>query len=61
MDIPFQAVEDGGEGIGEDMVVVDELTIGAAGPIGDAPAEGFGGTGEDLGDAMAVLEADRFA
>ncbi len=56
--MPFEAVEDGGEGIGEDVVVVDELAIGTARAVGDAPAEGLGGTGEDLADAMAVLEAD---
>jgi len=56
--MPFQAIEDGGEGVGEDAVVVDELAIGATRAIGDAPAEVLGGTGEDLVDAMAVLEAD---
>jgi len=58
MDNPFKTVEDGGEGIGEDMVIVDEFAIGTARTIGDTPAESFGGTGEDLADAMAVLEAD---
>lgn len=57
-DMPFEAVEDGNEGIGEDVVIVDELTIGATGAIRDTPAEVFGRTGEDLGDAAAVLEAD---
>jgi hypothetical protein len=33
---PFELFELGGEGIGEDEVVVDELTIQAAGPITDA-------------------------
>ncbi len=59
--MPFEAVEDGGEGIGEDVVVVDELTIGTAGAVRDTPAEGLGGTGEDLADTVVVLEADRFA
>jgi hypothetical protein len=58
VDIPFETVEDGGEGISEDEVVVDELAIGAAGSVGNAPAEGFGGAGEYLANAFAVLEAD---
>ena len=37
---------------------MDELAIGAAGTIGDAPAEGLGGTGEDLGLAGGVLLTD---
>ena len=56
--VPFEPVEFGNEGIGQDEIVVDELAIRATGAIGDAPAEGFGGAGEDLADAMAVLEAD---
>jgi hypothetical protein len=58
--MPFEAVEDGGKGIGEDVVVVDELTIETAGAVGNAPAESLGGTREDLADAVVVLEADRF-
>jgi hypothetical protein len=57
-DVPLQTVKDGSEGIGEDVVVVDESAIGTAGSIGDTPAEGLGRTGKDLTDAMAVLEAD---
>jgi hypothetical protein len=57
LNIPFHAVEDGDEGIGKDVVVVDEFAIGTAGAIGDTPAERLRGTGKDLADAMAVLEA----
>ena len=58
MDMPFQTVEDSDEGIGEDVIVVDEFAIGTAGAIGDAPAEVFGRAGKDLADATAILEAD---
>ncbi len=57
-EVPFERVEFGGEGIGEDEVVVDELTIRATRAIGDAPTESLGRTGEDLRDAFAVLKAD---
>ncbi len=56
--VPFELVEFGDEGIGEDEVVVDEFAIRATGAIGDAPAEGLERAGEDLADAAAVLEAD---
>ncbi len=56
--VPFELVKLGDEGIGEDEVVVDKLTIRATRAIGDAPADGFEGAGENLGNAMAVLEAD---
>ena len=56
--VPFELVELGDEGIGEDEVVVNELTIRATRAIRDAPADGFEGAGENLGNAMAVLEAD---
>ncbi len=54
----MEFVELGGEGVGEDVVVVDEFAIGAAGAVGDAPAEGSLGAGEDFGDAVGVLEVD---
>jgi len=57
-DTPFQVIQDGSEGIRENVVIVDEFAIGTTRPIGDPPTEGFGGTREDLTDAMAVLEAD---
>ena len=56
--VPFEAVEDGGEGIGEDVVIVDQAAIGTTGAIGNAPTQGFSRTGEDLTDAFAVLDAD---
>ena len=56
--VPFEQVEFGGEGIGEDEVVVDELAIRATRAIRDTPAKGFGGTWENLANAAAVLEAD---
>ncbi len=56
--MPLLAVEDGGEGIGEDVVVVDEFAIRTAGAVGDTPTEGLGRTGEDLADAVAVLYAN---
>ena len=57
-DNPFEQVEFGDKGIGEDEVVVDELAIGTAGTIGDTPAEGFLGAGKDLIGTMAVLQTD---
>lgn len=48
-DIPFQAVKLSDEGIGEEIIMMDELAIRAAGALGYAPAEGPGGAGEDLG------------
>jgi len=47
-DIPFQAVKLDDEGIGEEIIIMDELAIRAAGTLGDTPAEGLGGAGEDL-------------
>ena len=38
--MPFELVQFGAEGIGEDEVIVNELTIGATGAIRDAPAQG---------------------
>ncbi len=58
MDVPFELIELGGEGIGEDEVVVDEFTIGATRAIRDAPAEGLLRAGQDLTNAMAILEVD---
>ncbi len=45
--MPFNglAIYDNFEGIGEDVVIMDELAIGATRAIGDAPAEGLLGTG----------------
>jgi hypothetical protein len=56
--MPFQAVEDSGEGIGKDIVIMDEFAIWPAGAIGDAPMEMFSRAGEDLTDTTAVLKAD---
>ncbi len=56
--VPFKPVEFGSEGISQDEVVVDEFAIRAARAVGNTPAEGLGGTGEDLADATAVLETD---
>jgi hypothetical protein len=56
--VPVELVKLGGEGVGEDEVVVDEPTVGSTGAIRDAPAEGLARTGEDLEDATGVLEAD---
>jgi len=58
LDIPFQAVEDGGEGVSEDVIIMDEGTIGATRAVGDPPAKVLGGAGEDLADTTAILEAD---
>ena len=56
--VPFELIKLGDEGIGEDEVVVDKLTIRATRAIGDTPADGFEGAREDLANTMAVLEAD---
>jgi hypothetical protein len=57
-EVPVEHVELGGEGVGEDEVVVDELPVRTTGTVGDAPAHGLAGTGEDLEDAIDILEAD---
>ncbi len=44
--------------VGEDEIVMDELAIRAARAIGDTPTEGLERAGEDLVNAMAVLETD---
>jgi len=54
--MPFQLVEDGGEGVGEDVVVVEQFAIRATGAIGDTPAQVFSGAGEHLADATAILQ-----
>ena len=56
--VPFELVEFGGEGIGQQEVVVDEFAIRATRAIRDAPTEGLLGAGEDLADAAAVLQAN---
>jgi len=55
---PFELIEFCGEGIGEDEIIMDEFSIGTTRAIRNAPAEGFEGTGKDLANAMAILEAD---
>jgi hypothetical protein len=57
--MPFELIKPGDEGVGEDEVVVDERAIGAASAVGDAPAKGLAGAGENLVAAMSVLEVDR--
>ncbi len=57
-EMPVELVEFGGEGVGEDEVVVDELAIGTTRAIGDAPTQDLLGAGEDLADAMGVLEVN---
>ncbi len=56
--VPFELVELDAEGIGEDEVVVDELTIRATGAIGDTPAQRLERAGQDLTNAVTVLKAD---
>jgi hypothetical protein len=56
--VPFELVEFGDEGIGEDEVIVDEFALGATRALGDAPAEGLLRAGEDLVNATAVLKTD---
>ena len=56
--MPFELVELGGEGIGQDEVVVDELAIRATGAIRDAPTQGRERARQDLANAAAVLQAD---
>ena len=55
-EMPLEQVEAGGEGIGEEVIVMDKLAIGAASAFGDTPAEGFERAGEDLGTALNLLE-----
>ena len=55
---PIELIELRNEGVGEQKVIVDELAIRATGPIRYAPAEGLERAGQDLTDAMGVLEAD---
>ena len=55
---PVEIIETGSEGIGHDVVVVDEASFGVAGTIGDTPAEGLGRAGEDLGLAGTILGFD---
>ncbi|HVM70606.1 MAG TPA: hypothetical protein VMT91_02525, partial [Anaerolineales bacterium] len=57
-EMPFKLVEPGDEGIGEEEVVVEELTIGATSAVWNTPAESLLRAGEDLRDAMGVLEMD---
>ena len=56
--MPFELVELDREGIGQDEVVVDEPAIRAAGAIRDAPAQGLLRAGQDLANAVGVLQAD---
>jgi hypothetical protein len=58
MEVPFELVEPGHQGVGQDEVVVDQLAVGAAAALGDASAEGPGGAGEDLAYTAGVLQAD---
>ncbi len=51
-------IEFGNKGIGEDEIVMDELAIRTTRAIGDTPTEGLERAGEDLVNAMAVLETD---
>ena len=55
---PFELIQLGDEGIGEEEIVVDEFAIRATGAIRDAPAEGLERAGQDLADATGVLQAD---
>ena len=54
-DGPSEAIEDGGERVGDGDVVVDEEAVGVAAAIGDAPAHGLARADEDLGFAGGVL------
>ena len=56
--VPFELIQFGGEGVGQDEIIVDELAIRSTGAIRDAPPKGFHGAGQDLADAAAVLQAD---
>ena len=58
MDDPLKHVEGANERIGEEKVIVDELSIGTTSAFGDTPAETLGGTGKDLGATGGVLETD---
>jgi len=57
-DDPLKAVENGYEGIGHEMVVVDQLTGGIADTFRDTPTEGLGRTGEDLSLTGTILGLD---
>ena len=57
---PIEAVEDGGEGIGNGDVVVDEETVLIAATLGHTPTHDLRGTGEDLGLTGGVLAIRRF-
>ncbi len=56
---PFEFIEDGGEGIGDWDVVVDEQTVLVAAASGNAPAHELARAGQDLGLAGGIL-AIRF-
>ena len=57
---PIKFVKLGDEGVGEDVIIVDEGTFGITGSLGDSPTEGFAGTGQDFGLASSVLGFDLF-
>ena len=52
---PLEVVEDGGEGIGDGDVVVDEEAVLVAATFGDTPAHDLRWAGEDLGFTGRVL------
>ena len=56
---PIEFIEDGGEGIGDGDVVVDEESVFISATVGDAPAHDFLRSGEDLGFTGGIL-AIRF-
>jgi len=52
---PCEAVEDGGEGISDGDVVMNEEAVLVAAAFGDAPAHDLGRSGEDFGLTSGVL------
>ena len=56
--VPFECVQPGNEGVGENEIIMEEFAIRATRAIGYTPAHGLERAGQDLTDAAGVLQAD---
>lgn len=60
-DGPFQLIEDGGEGIGDGDIIMDELAILVAAALGDTPTHELTRARNDLGFTGGILPISDFS
>jgi len=56
--VPFEYIQFGDQGIGENEIIVEEFAIRATRAIRDTPAQGLERAGQDRADAAGILQVD---